>query len=96
MNYQKSLIIKLLIILKQLKQSLISSFSLISKNDIVPSKVCFNIFYCCKACEYNFQQYKRKENYIFVKLIENYIYIYIDGTKYIIGITLLEKKMLSI
>ena len=39
--------------------------------DIVPSKVCFNIFCCCKACEYNILQYKRKKKYFFVKFIEN-------------------------
>ena len=51
--------------------------------DIVPSKACFNIFCCCKACEYSFLQYKRKKITFLLSLLK---------TKYIIGVMLLRKK----
>ena len=40
-------------------------------SNIVTFKDCFNIFCCCKACEYTFLQYRRKRITFFVKLIEN-------------------------
>ena len=46
-------------------------FVVLFASNVVPSKVCFNIFCCYKACEYNFLQYKRKRITFFVKFIEN-------------------------
>ena len=56
-------------------------------SDIVPSKVCFNIFCCCKACEYSFLQYKRKKITFLLSLLK---------TKYIIGVMLLKKKKIRV
>ena len=36
-------------------------FVALCASNIVQSKVCFNILCCCKACEYNLLQYKRKK-----------------------------------
>ena len=60
-------------------------FVVLCASNIVPSKVFFNIFNCCKACEDIFLQYKRKkEMYLVLSLLRN---------KYIIGLTLLGKNV---